>query len=159
SVEVKGLGTFSKKVHKGRGLVTPLVNEGKPIQYEDSHYMKFHLSLSCRQSLKLASMRFEKELAPETGCPPSEERPKKNAKEKSGPSKAEAAPKRAPGRSPKAKVEAKEEKQKKRGRPSKAEIAAREAAAKAADKKAEEPSEEDEEETPKPRKRGRPSKA
>src|SRR5690606_10616764 len=97
SVKVKGFGTFSKKVHKGRTLVTPLVNEGKPIQYEDSHYMKFHQSLSSRQRLKLASMRIEKGLDPETGEPPKEEKPKKKAKEKAEPSKAEAAPKRGPG--------------------------------------------------------------
>ena len=56
-VRIKGIGTFERKLYKGRTLVTPAVNEGEPIKYPDSFVLKFHQSQLAKRRINIVAKR------------------------------------------------------------------------------------------------------
>lgn len=56
-VRIKGIGTFERKLYKGRTLVTPAVNEGEPIKYPDSYVLKFHQSQLAKRRLNIVAKK------------------------------------------------------------------------------------------------------
>jgi len=64
-VRIKGIGTFERKLYKGRTLVTPAVNEGEPIKYPDSFVLKFHQSQLAKRRINIVAKR-QAEAEPKT---------------------------------------------------------------------------------------------
>lgn len=56
-VRIKGIGTFERKLYKGRTLVTPAVNEGKAIKYPDSYVLKFHQSQLAKRRINIVAKK------------------------------------------------------------------------------------------------------
>jgi nucleoid DNA-binding protein len=56
-VRIKGIGTFERKLYKGRTLVTPAVNEGEPIKYPDSFVLKFHQSQLAKRRINIVAKK------------------------------------------------------------------------------------------------------
>ncbi len=56
-VRIKGIGTFERKLYKGRTLVTPAVNDGKAIKYPDSYVLKFHQSQLAKRRINIVAKK------------------------------------------------------------------------------------------------------
>jgi nucleoid DNA-binding protein len=56
-VRIKGIGTFERKLYKGRTLVTPAVNDGDPIKYPDSYVLKFHQSQLAKRRINIVAKK------------------------------------------------------------------------------------------------------
>src|SRR6478752_10866572 len=85
-VRIKGIGTFERKLYKGRTLVTPAVNEGEPIKYPDSFVLKFHQSQLAKRRINIVAKR-QAEAEPKTS-----KKEKKVAAEANPPKKGKSKP-------------------------------------------------------------------
>jgi len=77
-VRIKGIGTFERKLYKGRTLVTPAVNDGDPIKYPDSYVLKFHQSQLAKRRINIVAKKQQ-----------ASEEPKPSKKEKKAAATAE----------------------------------------------------------------------
>jgi len=59
-VKLTGFGTFERKLHRGRTLKTPAVQDGDPITYPDSYAMRFRQSPIAKQRLNTAPKKAKK---------------------------------------------------------------------------------------------------
>lgn len=94
-VRIKGIGTFERKLYKGRTLVTPAVNEGEPIKYPDSFVLKFHQSQLAKRRINIVAKK-QADAEPKTSkkakkaaAAPEPEKPAKKAKTSTPPPAAE----------------------------------------------------------------------
>jgi nucleoid DNA-binding protein len=81
AVRIKNFGTFERRKYKGRTLVTPAVNAGKPVEYPDSFVLKFRQSQIAKRRINVVAKKAAKAA--------SQEAPKKKSKKPAAP---EAAP-------------------------------------------------------------------
>lgn len=79
-VKLTGFGTFERKLHRGRTLKTPAVQDGAPITYPDSFAIRFRQSPIAKQRINTPPKKAKKKAGKKTAKKATKKVAKKAAK-------------------------------------------------------------------------------